>query len=103
MGGPLAMGLGVVFISSIGTWFLPPTSVLGAGMWSLAVYGGLALFGAFLLYDTQKVIHRAEHHPVNSVHVYDPINNSVGIYMDTINIFIRIAMILAGGGGNRKK
>jgi FtsH-binding integral membrane protein len=102
MGGPLAMGLGVVFISSIGTWFLPPASVLGAGMYSVAVYGGLALFGLFLLYDTQKIIHRAETHPTNAAQRYDPVNNSVGIYMDTINIFIRIAMILSGGG-NRKK
>jgi len=29
--------------------------------------------------------------------------SSVGIYLDTVNIFIRIAMILAGGGGNRRK
>lgn len=102
MGGPLAMGLGVVFVSSIGTWFLPPSTALGAGLYSIAVYGGLALFGAFLLYDTQKIIYRAENHPTNAAQVYDPVNNSVGIYMDTINIFIRIAMILAGGG-NRKK
>ena len=32
---------------------------------------------------------------------YDPINESIGIYMDTINIFIRMASIFAGG--NRKK
>jgi hypothetical protein len=30
-GAPLSMGLGVVFMSSIGTWFLPPTTALGAG------------------------------------------------------------------------
>jgi len=29
--------------------------------------------------------------------------SSVGIYLDTVNIFIRIAMILAGGGGSRRK
>jgi len=28
--------------------------------------------------------------------------SSVGIYLDTVNIFIRIAMILAGGGNRRK-
>jgi len=28
--------------------------------------------------------------------------SSVGIYLDTVNIFIRIAMILAGGGSRRK-
>lgn len=102
MGGPLAMGLGVVFISSIGTWFLPATTALGAGMYSIAMYGGLALFGAFLLYDTQKIIHRAENHPIYATVPYDPINNSVGIYLDTVNIFIRIAMLLAGGGNRRK-
>ena len=32
IGGPLSMGLGLVFVSTMGTWFLPPTSALGAGM-----------------------------------------------------------------------
>lgn len=103
MGGPLAMGLGVVFVSSIGTWFLPATTAIGAGLYSIALYGGLVLFGGFLLYDTQKIIYRAETHPVYAMQPYDPVNNSVGIYLDTVNIFIRIAMILAGGGGNRRK
>lgn len=31
MGGPLAMGLGVVFVANIGQFFLPPGSALGAG------------------------------------------------------------------------
>lgn len=102
MGGPLAMGLGVVLVSSIGSAFLPPTTVLGAGMYSVALYGGLALFGMFLLYDTQKIIHRAENHPTYGVQPYDPVNNSVGIYLDTINIFMRIATIMAGGGSRRR-
>lgn len=102
MGGPLAMGLGVVFVSSIGTWFLPANTALGAGMYSIAIYGGLVLFSMFLLYDTQKIIKRAETHPVYAAQPYDPVNNSVGIYMDTINIFMRIAMILSGGGNKRR-
>lgn len=102
MGGPLAMGLGVVFMSSIGSAFLPPTTALGAGLYSISMYGGLVLFGMFLLYDTQKIMRRAETHPTYSVQPYDPINNSTGIYMDTINIFIRILMIMMGGGGRRK-
>lgn len=97
MGGPLAMGFGVVFMASIGSMFLPPTGALGASMYSVAMYGGLVLFGMFLLYDTQKIMKRAETSPG----YYDPVNNAMGIYMDTINIFMRIAMILAGGG--RKK
>lgn len=102
-GGPLAMGLGVVFCASLGTMFLPPTTAAGAGLYSVAIYGGLILFGMFLLYDTQKIIHKAERHPVGwGAPPFDPVNASIGIYMDTINIFIRIAQILAMQGGRRK-
>ncbi|XP_022317434.1 growth hormone-inducible transmembrane protein-like [Crassostrea virginica] len=102
MGGPLAIGLGVVLVSSLGSMFLPPTTAMGAGLYSISIYGGLVLFSMFLLYDTQKVIQRAEKHPVYSAQKFDPINACLGIYMDTVNIFIRIATILAGGGGRRK-
>jgi len=104
MGGPLAMGLGVVFCASLGSAFLPPTTAMGAGLYSVAMYGGLILFGAFMLYDTQKIIHKAENHPNYGYGVapFDPVNASMSIYMDTINIFIRIAQILATGGGRKK-
>uniref|UniRef100_A0A3P9MXX8 Growth hormone inducible transmembrane protein n=1 Tax=Poecilia reticulata TaxID=8081 RepID=A0A3P9MXX8_POERE len=103
MGGPLAVGFGVVFASSLGSMFLPPTSAIGAGLYSVAVYGGLVLFSMFLLYDTQKVIKRAETHPLYAAQKYDPINACMGIYMDTLNIFMRLVMILASGGGGKRK
>lgn len=53
--GPLGIGLGGVFVASIGSAFLPPTSALGLSLYSISLYGGLLLFSAFLLYDTQKV------------------------------------------------
>lgn len=102
MGGPLAIGLGVVLASSIGSMFLAPTTALGAGLYSISLYGGLLVFSAFLLYDTQRIIRMAETYPVNAARPYDPINQSISIYLDTINIFIRIAVLL-GGGGQRKK
>lgn len=37
MSGPLAMGLGIVFVANIGTFFLPPTSAAGAGKSSFSV------------------------------------------------------------------
>lgn len=78
MGGPLAMGLGVVFVSSIGTMFFPATTALGAGLHSIALYGGLLLFSGFLLYDTQRIIAQAERYPtapgLYGVKNYDPIN-----------------------------
>ncbi|XP_062859577.1 growth hormone-inducible transmembrane protein [Trichomycterus rosablanca] len=103
MGGPLAVGFGVVFASSLGSMFLPPTSAFGAGLYSVAVYGGLLLFSMFLLYDTQKVMRRAETHPLYGMQKYDPINACMGIYMDTLNIFMRLVMILANGGGGKRK
>ncbi|XP_056639451.1 growth hormone-inducible transmembrane protein-like [Diorhabda sublineata] len=107
MGGPLAMGLGVVFVSSIGSMFFAPTTALGAGLYSISLYGGLILFSGFLLYDTQRIIAQAERYPTTpgfyDVRPYDPINASIGIYLDTLNIFIRIATILAGGGQNKRK
>ncbi|XP_041032484.1 growth hormone-inducible transmembrane protein [Carcharodon carcharias] len=103
IGGPLAVGLGLVFASSIGSMFLPPTSAFGAGLYSVAIYGGLVLFGIFLLSDTQKVIKQAEIYPVYGVKKFDPINACMGIYMDTLNIFIRVAAILSNSGSTRRK
>ncbi|KAF3827686.1 hypothetical protein GH733_000921 [Mirounga leonina] len=106
MGAPLGVGLGLVFVSSLGkrlgSMFLPPTTVAGATLYSVAIYGGLVVFSMFLLYDTQKVIKRAEIIPAYGVQKYDPINSMLGIYMDTLNIFMRVASILATGS-NRKK
>ncbi|XP_001365591.1 growth hormone-inducible transmembrane protein [Monodelphis domestica] len=102
MGAPLGVGLGVVFVSSLGSMFLPPTTVIGASLYSVATYGGLVLFSMFLLYDTQKIIKRAEMMPLYGIERYDPINTMMGIYMDTLNIFIRVATMLATGS-NRKK
>lgn len=107
MGGPLAMGLGVVLVSSVGSMFLPPMSALGAGLYSISLYGGLILFSGFMLYDTQRIVAQAERYTIDAerygLRPYDPINASVSIYLDTINIFIRIATILAMGGGSQKR
>lgn len=74
MGGPLAIGLGVVFASSVGSMFLPATTALGAGLYSMSLYGGLLLFSAFLLYDTQRIVRKAESHPLYAAQKYDPVN-----------------------------
>ncbi|KAF2361472.1 Bax inhibitor 1-related [Trinorchestia longiramus] len=109
--GPLGIGLGGVFVATLGSMFVPPTSTLGLSLYSISLYGGLLLFSAFLLYDTQKIIRKAETHPVShpyavqagwSVAPFDPINASHHVVMDALNIFIRIAQILAMGGNRRK-
>ncbi|WKY06105.1 hypothetical protein Q1695_006366 [Nippostrongylus brasiliensis] len=111
MSGPLAMGLGVVFVANIGTFFFHPGSALGAGLMSIVLYGGLILFSAFLLHDTQRVVKHAQMYPRREqmygmpmdIKSYDPINAQLSIYMDVLNIFIRMAMIMSGMGGGRRK
>ena len=108
--GPLAMGFGVVFASSIASNFLPPTTALGARVMSVALYGGLILFGGFILNDTQKIIHWAWRADTawngwggrTAADQYDPINSSIGIYVDALNIFKRIAQILAMEDSRKK-
>ncbi|RZF37530.1 hypothetical protein LSTR_LSTR008568 [Laodelphax striatellus] len=103
MAGPLAIGLGVVFAASLGSMFLAPTTALGSGLYSISLYGGLLVFSGFLLYDTQKIIKSAETHSPYAMEKYDPINRSMSIYMDTINIFIRIVSILSNGGSSKRR
>lgn len=102
MGAPLGMGLGVVFASSIGTYFLPPTTMMGAGLYSVAMYGGLLVFSGFLLFDTQRIVRAAETYPQYAIQPFDPVNASLSIYLDVINIFVRIATMLAMGGNKKK-
>jgi growth hormone-inducible transmembrane protein len=97
MTGPLAIGLGAVFASSIASAFLPPTTKLGLSLYSISIYGGLVLFSLFLLYDTQRIVKKAE---ISAR--FDPVNESISIYADTLNIFIRMATILSGGGNRRR-
>jgi len=99
-GGPLSLCLGGVMVACIGGMFVPATSAAAPVLHSVVTYGGLVVFGGFMLYDTQKIIHRAETSYYNG-QKYDPINSSIGIYMDTINIFIRILSILAGNNRRR--
>jgi len=64
-------------------------------LFNIWLYGGLLLFSAFVLYDVQKLIHNAKTKPF-----YDPINESLGIYLDSIMLFERFLIIFMN---NKKK
>jgi FtsH-binding integral membrane protein len=56
------------------------------------------VFGMLMLYDTQRVITNAK-----TKEVYDPMSESIAIYLNTINIFVRMVTIMAGSQQNRRK
>jgi len=89
MGPMLGCGLGVVLAASLGSIFFPGSTML----MNVSLYGGLGVFGLFLCYDTQKVLYHAQ-----MDNHFDPINRELGIYINTINIFIRVVQILAMSG-----
>ena len=98
MSGPLMMGFCAVAAATIGSAFLPQTSALGGGLYTVAVYGGVVLFSALMLYQTQQIVQNCERMP--QYMQYDPISMSIGIYMSTINLFVRILSILSS---NKRK
>jgi len=100
-------GLGLVAYNARDDAFLGMSGLLGAGLGGIAaigianiflqsnalfnvwLYGGLALFLAFVLYDMKEVQNRAK----RSLY-FDPMSESVKVYLDFINIFVRLVYIL---------
>ena len=90
-GGALSAASMGMFAISLGSIFFPQSRALN-NIW---IYGGLGLTSLFTLYHTQAIIHRAK-----TQKDFDPLSNSISIYMDSINFFVRFLMIMAG---NKKK
>ncbi|KAK5069131.1 hypothetical protein LTR64_008467 [Lithohypha guttulata] len=86
LGGPLLAGVAIVAL----TWT--------ENIW---LYGGLAVFGGFTLYDIQKILHHARMAERGLVRK-DVVNESVSLELDFLNIFIRMVQILGMRQNNRR-
>lgn len=103
LGGPLLAGVAIVAISGFAPLVLPATAVRTlAWTENLWLYGGLAVFGGFTLYDVQKILHHARMSERGLVRK-DVVNESISLELDFLNIFIRMAQILAMRSGSRRK
>jgi len=102
LGGPLLAGVALVAISGFAPLVLPATATRTL-MWTenIWLYGGLAVFGGFTLYDVQKILYHARL-AQQGVVKRDAVNEAISLELDFINIFIRMVQIL-GMGGNRRK
>ncbi len=89
----LVAGLVAVCLASVGSIALPATAIRTLSVLeNFSLYGGLAIFSGLVLWDTQKIIAHAE--KAYDERQLSPINDAIGIYLDFINIFIRILAIM---------
>ncbi|KAN0111593.1 Inhibitor of apoptosis-promoting Bax1 domain containing protein [Russula decolorans] len=101
MGGPLLAGVTVVALTSLAPMALPLGTRALAITESISLYGGLAVFGGFVLYDTQKILHHARL-AERGVIARDPMKEAIGLELDMLNIFVRIVQILSMQNNRRK-
>ena len=102
LGGPLLAGVTVVALSSLAPLILPVGTRGLALAENISLYGGLAVFSAFILYDTQKVLAAARMSEMQGTKP-DAVAQCIGLELDAINIFVRMATMLANNNGNRKR
>ncbi|KAL4875937.1 inhibitor of apoptosis-promoting Bax1-domain-containing protein [Aspergillus karnatakaensis] len=102
LGAPLLAGVTIVALSGLAPLVIPSTATR-ALMWSerIWLYGGLAVFGGFTLYDVQKILYHARMSERGLLR-RDVVNESISLELDFINIFIRMVQILALRNSNRK-
>jgi FtsH-binding integral membrane protein len=102
IGGPLLAGVAIVAVSGFAPLVLPATATRALAFTeNIWLYGGLAVFGGFTLYDVQKVLHHARLAERGMVK-RDPVSESISLELDFINIFVRMVQILAMQQGRRK-
>lgn len=103
LGGPLLAGVAIVAVSGLAPLVLPATAARTL-MWSerMWLYGGLAVFGGFTLYDVQKILRNARMVQAG-VGRKDVVNESISLELDFLNIFIRMVQILGMRGGNNRR
>ncbi|KIK30291.1 hypothetical protein PISMIDRAFT_391940 [Pisolithus microcarpus 441] len=94
MGGPLLAGVTVVALSSVAPIALPLGLRGLAVAEALSIYGGLAVFSGFVLYDTQKILQHGRAVKMGLM-TPDPIGEAISLELDMINIFIRMVQVLA--------
>ena len=95
LGGPLLAGVALVAVSGLAPLVLPATAVRTLAFTeNIWLYGGLAVFGGFTLYDVQKILHHARLAEQGVIR-RDAVNESISLELDFINIFVRMVQILA--------
>lgn len=95
LGGPLLAGVALVALSGLAPMVLPATAIrtlaFTENMW---LYGGLAVFMGFTLYDVQKILNHSRMAQRGLI-PKDTVNESISLELDFINIFVRLVQIMS--------
>lgn len=97
--GPLMAALTSITIASSIAYFFPG-SAFAYGVDRVSLYGGLLIFSGLLMSSTQQLITKAANQDDKT---FDPINSSLNIYLDGLNIFVRILRILEENKKDERK
>src|SRR5580700_5574509 len=102
LGGPLLAGVAIVAVSGFAPLVLPATAIRTLAFTeNIWLYGGLAVFGGFTLYDVQKVLMHARM-AERGLMRKDAVNESISLELDFLNIFVRMVQILMMNNNRRK-
>lgn len=85
-------GLNMLLLASLVNIFLG-----SAALFNVNLYLGIAVFSGFILYDTQLIVEKHN----NGDHDY--VWHSVDLFLDFINLFRRILILLANKENNKKR
>jgi len=94
LGGMLSSALSLLVVLSFLNMFFRSTAFA-----NVSVYFGLMLFSGFIIFDTQLMVERAERGHM------DYVSDALQLFLDFVNIFVRILIILAKNrdGNNNKR
>lgn len=90
MEAPLMAALTSISIASTIALFFP-ASAFAYGVDRVSLYGGLAIFTGLFMSSTQRLVQEAE---TQTDKQFDAITSSMNIYLDGLNIFLRILRIM---------
>jgi len=92
LGGFLGSALSLLSLFSLMNFFIGSTF-----LFNIQLYGGLLLFCGFIVFDTQLVIHRAANGKTDFVW------DTLGLFLDFLNVFVRIVIILLKQKNTRRE